>query len=71
MAAPHTVFIALGTNLGARVGHMRAAVRYLEGLSTSPLVTSFLYETPPWGVLDQPPFLNAVAKVRYVLTGVG
>lgn len=57
------VYIALGTNLGARVEHMRAAVRFLEGLSVKPIETSFLYETPPWGVLDQPPFLNAIAKV--------
>jgi 2-amino-4-hydroxy-6-hydroxymethyldihydropteridine diphosphokinase len=63
-----SAFIALGTNLGARVGHMRAAVEFLQSISEAPIRASFLYETPPWGVLDQPPFLNAVAEIRTSLT---
>jgi 2-amino-4-hydroxy-6-hydroxymethyldihydropteridine diphosphokinase len=56
-------YIALGTNLGARITHMRAAIIFLESISETAIQISFLYETPPWGVLDQPPFLNAVAHI--------
>ncbi len=54
------MLIGLGSNLGDRIGVLRAAagflVRILHHVRFSPL-----YETPPWGVEAQPPFLNAVA----------
>ena len=48
---------------------MRAALRALAELSFVQIdcVSSF-YETPPWGKIDQPPFLNAAACVS-VLPG--
>ena len=49
--------LALGSNLGDRFGHLRAAV---TGLADVLLVASGVYETPPWGDPDQPPYLNAV-----------
>ncbi len=55
----HTVFIALGSNLGDRATHLQAAraalrrVVWLTGVSP-------IYETAPWGYTDQPPFLNQV-----------
>jgi 2-amino-4-hydroxy-6-hydroxymethyldihydropteridine diphosphokinase len=55
----NTVNLALGTNLGDRPGNLRAAIAAL-----SPTVTvqkqSFIYETLPWGVIDQPSFLNMI-----------
>ena len=55
----NTVTLALGTNLGDRPENLRAAIAALP-----PVVTvhqqSFVYETPPWGVTDQPSFLNMV-----------
>jgi 2-amino-4-hydroxy-6-hydroxymethyldihydropteridine diphosphokinase len=58
----HRVFIGLGSNLGDRHGRMRAALRLLD---EHPQVTlekrTAFVETEPWGVLDQPVFLNAVA----------
>jgi 2-amino-4-hydroxy-6-hydroxymethyldihydropteridine diphosphokinase len=49
--------LALGSNLGDRIGHLRQAVKGLEDVL---LVVSGVYETPPWGDPDQPPYLNAV-----------
>lgn len=53
------VYLALGSNLGDREAHLRAAVRELRRGGVEVDAVSSLYETPPWGVTDQPPFLNA------------
>ena len=54
--------LSLGGNLGDRAGALRAALTALgdEGL----VARSQLYETPPWGPVEQPPYLNAIAIVR-------
>jgi 2-amino-4-hydroxy-6-hydroxymethyldihydropteridine diphosphokinase len=54
--------LSLGANLGDRAGALRTALAALahEGL----VARSTLYETPPWGPVEQPPYLNAVAIVR-------
>jgi 2-amino-4-hydroxy-6-hydroxymethyldihydropteridine diphosphokinase len=54
--------LSLGANLGERAGTLRAAFTALtdEGL----VARSVLYETPPWGPVEQPPYLNAIAIVR-------
>ncbi len=53
------VVLSLGANLGDRAGTLRAALDALgkDGAGTH----SGLYETPPWGPVEQPPYLNAVA----------
>jgi 2-amino-4-hydroxy-6-hydroxymethyldihydropteridine diphosphokinase len=53
------VTLALGTNLGDRPGNLRAAITALAPTVTV-LRQSFIYETLPWGVIDQPSFLNMV-----------
>jgi len=55
--------LSLGSNLGDRIGHLRAAV---QGLGDVLLVASGVYETPPWGDADQPPYLNAALLVQDV-----
>lgn len=55
----HIVYLALGTNLGNRPGNLRTAIRKLPPAVTV-LAESRIYETLPWGVVDQPPFLNMV-----------
>jgi 2-amino-4-hydroxy-6-hydroxymethyldihydropteridine diphosphokinase len=55
------VTLALGTNLGDRPGNLREAIAALPPAVTV-LEQSFVYETPPWGVIDQPSFLNMVIK---------
>jgi 2-amino-4-hydroxy-6-hydroxymethyldihydropteridine diphosphokinase len=54
--------LSLGANLGDRAGAIRTAITALkdDGL----VARSTLYETPPWGPVEQPPYLNAVALVR-------
>lgn len=54
--------LSLGSNLGDRAGALRAA---LQALADDGLVArSTLYETPPWGPVEQPAYLNAIAVVR-------
>ncbi len=53
------VVLSLGANLGDRAGTLRTA---LDALAVDGAVAhSGLYETPPWGPVEQPPYLNAVA----------
>lgn len=52
--------LSLGSNLGDRLGNLRGAV---AGLADVLVVTSGVYETPPWGDPDQPPYLNAAVLV--------
>jgi len=55
-------WIGLGTNLGDRAAHLTAA---LKAFGTSVTVVSPVVETEPWGIRDQPWFLNAVARIRW------
>jgi 2-amino-4-hydroxy-6-hydroxymethyldihydropteridine diphosphokinase len=55
----HTVYIALGSNLGDRESNLHAAVQAMEP-TLRVLQFSPIYKTPPWGYLDQPAFLNQV-----------
>jgi 2-amino-4-hydroxy-6-hydroxymethyldihydropteridine diphosphokinase len=57
----HTVYIALGTNLGDRLANLRAAIESMPP-EIHVLAESHVYETPPWGYEDQPAFLNMVLK---------
>ena len=51
------VYLALGTNLGDRVENLKTALQHLQ---TSVKLTSVsaCYDTPPWGITQQPRFLN-------------
>ncbi|MEU4214479.1 2-amino-4-hydroxy-6-hydroxymethyldihydropteridine diphosphokinase [Actinoplanes sp. NPDC026623] len=52
--------LSLGSNLGDRYAHLRDAV---TRLGERVVLASGVYETPPWGDADQPPYLNAVLLV--------
>lgn len=56
-------YVSLGGNLGDRLSVLRGAALELEGLGRI-VAASSLYETAPWGVVDQPPFLNAVCVLE-------
>ena len=56
-----TVYLALGTNLGDRPGNLQNAIAGLPPVVTM-LESSPVYETLPWGVTDQPAFLNMVIR---------
>ena len=58
-------YLGLGGNLGDPQAAMVAALGILDandGISVTRV--SSLYRTPPWGLVDQPDFLNAVAEVE-------
>lgn len=58
----HEVFLGLGSNLGERRENLLTALRLLDGMKDMEMEeASSVYETEPWGVLDQPRFLNMVA----------
>jgi len=60
-----TGYLGLGSNVGDREGHLRAAIAALEAADVSVEDVSSLYETEPVGeVLDQPDFLNAAVRIR-------
>ena len=62
-------YLGLGSNVGDRIEHMRAAIRALSSHGIEVEAVSSLYETEPVGeVLDQPDFLNAAARVRLELS---
>ncbi len=64
-----TTYLALGTNLGERLGNLRAAVEALAP-ELMVLAESRVYETPPWGYEDQPAFLNMAVKAETDLAPV-
>ena len=58
-------YLGLGSNVGDRQAHLRGAVAALREHGVEVEAISSLYETEPVGeVLDQPDFLNAVARIR-------
>ena len=60
--APGWAWIGIGSNVGDRWLHLREAVR---ALAPHVRLVSPVYETQPWGVLEQPNFLNAVMLLRW------
>ncbi|MGY1724594.1 2-amino-4-hydroxy-6-hydroxymethyldihydropteridine diphosphokinase [Blastococcus sp. SYSU DS0533] len=55
--------LSLGANLGDRANALRTALTALKDDGVL-VARSTLYETPAWGPVEQPPYLNAVAVVR-------
>ncbi|GAB6179158.1 2-amino-4-hydroxy-6-hydroxymethyldihydropteridine diphosphokinase [Desulfotomaculum defluvii] len=62
-------YIGLGSNMGNRKAYIQNA---LEKLSQSPnirlLRVASLYESAPWGYLNQEWFINTVAEVETILS---
>jgi 2-amino-4-hydroxy-6-hydroxymethyldihydropteridine diphosphokinase len=62
------VYVALGSNLGDREQHLRAAREELARLpGTSLIAVSSIEETEPLGGLPQPPYLNQMALLETTL----
>ena len=55
------VYLGLGSNIGDREANLREVLRRLAEQVTIDAVSA-LYETPPMGPPDQPPYLNAVCR---------
>jgi 2-amino-4-hydroxy-6-hydroxymethyldihydropteridine diphosphokinase len=63
----HVTYLGLGSNIGDRLQNLQAAINALEP-EVHPVECSPVYETPPWGFLDQPNFLNQVVKAETELS---
>jgi len=63
-----TAYLGLGSNLGRRSRNLSAARRRLRQKGARILRQSRVIETPPWGVVDQPRFLNQVVEVAWTGT---
>lgn len=63
MGAPRTTrraFVALGSNLGDRLAHLRSAVDGFDDMDAM----SDVYETKPVGGPEQGPYLNMVVRLQ-------
>jgi len=58
-------YLGLGSNLGRRDRNLSAARRRLRQKGARIVRQSRVIETEPWGVLDQPRFLNQVVEVDW------
>jgi len=59
-----TVYLSLGSNVGDRAAHLRAAIAALPPAGVRVKHLSSIYETEPVDFLDQPWFLNCVAEAE-------
>jgi len=53
-----TVFIGIGSNLGDKTANCARAVELLAAAGIIPVKKSSLRQTEPWGVKEQPEFIN-------------
>ncbi len=61
----HIVFVGLGSNLKDRKTNIYNAIKWLESRNDIKIIAhSELIETKPWGVEEQPCFINAVVKIK-------
>lgn len=57
------VFIAFGSNMGHSKQIIDKAIQEIENNSMTVIQKSRIYETKPYGYLDQPNFINGVIEV--------
>ena len=57
-------YIALGSNLGAKAANLGQAVKLLQAKGLQIRSVSSFFQTEPYGVTDQPEFINAAACVE-------
>lgn len=62
-AAEGAALLGLGTNLGDRAANLRAAIAALGGVGSVERI-SRVYESEPYGFVNQPRFLNMAVKLR-------
>jgi 2-amino-4-hydroxy-6-hydroxymethyldihydropteridine pyrophosphokinase len=60
-------FLGLGSNLGDRAHYLEGAVKALTSPAITVCAISRIYETEPWGVLDQPLYWNQVIEIETIL----
>ena len=60
-----TVYLGLGSNKGERISYIEKAIEEISGLpETKIFVRSGIYETEPWGNIEQEDYLNSVIGIQ-------
>lgn len=62
------VFLLLGSNLGERLAILQKAKVSIRLHAGEILAASSVYQTAPWGITDQPGFLNQVLEISTELS---
>ncbi len=70
MEGLHTAILHTGSNLGDRAAHLQQAAAQIAAQTGHILRTSAVYSTQPWGIADQPEFLNQALMISTVLDPV-
>ena len=68
---PNRAFIALGSNVGDRIGKIEEACREMDRRNIKVLRTSSLYETAAMYVTDQHSFINGACEVSATMRSAG
>jgi 2-amino-4-hydroxy-6-hydroxymethyldihydropteridine diphosphokinase len=61
------IYLLLGSNLGDRTAILQHAREMVAEKAGTILAESSIYETEPWGLTDQPAFLNQVIEIESAL----
>ncbi len=61
-------YISIGSNIGEREKNCLRAIELMEKEHITVIKQSSIYETEPWGVNNQPLFLNMVIEIETDLT---
>jgi len=60
----HVAYILLGSNLGDRLSYLHRAMELMNEHSGTITAVSHVYETEPWMMMSDLPFLNQAAKLE-------
>ena len=64
MNATKGKYLLLGSNLGDRLDNLQKAVDLLKESTIEIVRSSSIYESEPWGIREQPVFLNVVLEIE-------
>lgn len=62
------VYIGLGSNLGDRHGNIETAIELMKAAGVEVEKVASFIETPPYGEIAQPNFINTVCSAKTVLS---
>ena len=64
----YIAYIGIGSNLGNREDNCKKAISLLSENGLEIIKQSSMIETEPWGVPDQPSFINMAVSVKTILS---
>ncbi|HIP35408.1 MAG TPA: 2-amino-4-hydroxy-6-hydroxymethyldihydropteridine diphosphokinase [Crocinitomix sp.] len=68
MKDSHTVYIAVGTNLGDKYKNIETAYKLIQSLVGNIISKSHIYCSEPWGFSSNDDFLNSVIEIHTKLS---